>query len=290
MNAPTLEETSFYKALKLAEGAVSILDVGGKCFTRVWCAYECFISLTQIDGLKYEVYTALEHDSKNYTTMNNSHPRSAVGIVDGLGKSVGNQDTGDDVDEDTQDKAFRERYFPVALAQEAFALKLETAQASVETDRIKILNTIAEQTEDLAAEPLATHPRYDALNALLRGRFAVVALRGLLDAGKSIEQAAALVKGCARRKLELCFDGVEAFDANAMHLIAQNLPPTLEELDMARGGLTADHLPALTSALSDPASKLTTLKCVPPLCPPLPASILAFWLSDFPGLVTVSSH
>jgi len=46
-----------------------------------------------------------------------------------------------------------------------------------------------------------------------------------------------------------------------MQLIAQNLPPELEELDMGRGGgLTHDHMPALASALSDPKSKLAKLK------------------------------
>ena len=35
-----LSMTSFRKALALAQGAVSILDRGGKCFTRVWCCYE----------------------------------------------------------------------------------------------------------------------------------------------------------------------------------------------------------------------------------------------------------
>ena len=73
------------------------------------------------------------------------------------------------------------------------------------------------------AEPPETHERYDALNAILRGRFAIVALRGLLAAGEPIELAAKLLKGCGRRKLELGFEGVEAFDANAMQTIAQNL-------------------------------------------------------------------
>ena len=136
MNAPTLEETSFYKALKLAEGAVSILDPGGQCFKRVWCSYECFITLTRIDGLKYEVYTALEHDS-------DGAPRSAVGIVDGLGRIVGS------TTEEPADKILREGYFPIELLKEAFKLQLETADASVKQDKIKILNTIAEQTEDL---------------------------------------------------------------------------------------------------------------------------------------------
>ena len=251
VNAPTLEETSFYKALKLAEGAVSILDKDGMCFKRVWCSYECFVSLTQIEGLKYECYTTKEHNSADYE--GNSRPRSAVGIIDGLGMLKQDQA------EDTEDKSLREGHFPVGLAKQAFQLTLETAQASVEADRVKILNTIAEQA-DLAATPPETHKRYDALNAILRGRFAIVALRGLLEAGEPIEQAAKLLKGCGRRKLELGFKGVEAFDAHAMQLIAQNLPAELEELDMARGGLEARHMPALAQVLE--VSKMKALKCV----------------------------
>ena len=256
VNAPTLEETSFYKALKLAEGTVSILDRDGMCFKRVWCSYECFITLTQTEG-KYEVYTALEHESKDFN--GDVHARSAIGIVDGLGVQV----CDNTVTEDTEDKALREAHFPLALATQAFTLQLETATASVENDRIKILNTIAVK-ENLAATPPATHPRYDALNATVRGRLAIVALRGLLQAGEPIEEAVTLLKGCGRRKLELGFNDVKAFDANAMQLIAQNLPPTLEELIMERAGLKAEHAPALASAL--PAlTKLSALKCAPPL-------------------------
>jgi len=251
VNAPTLKETSFYKALKLAEGAVSILDSDGMCFARVWCSYECSVVLTQIKGLKYEVYTAKKHDSKGFNGR--SRPRSAVGIIDGLG--VRDHHSA----EDTEDKALREVHFPVGLAKQAFQLTLETAQASVEADRVKILNTIAEQA-DLAAEPPKTHKRYDELNAILRGRFAIVALRGLLEAGEPIEQAAKLLKGCGRRKLELGFKDVKAFDANVMQLIAQNLPSELEELDMARGGLEARHMPALTQVLK--VSKMTKIKAL----------------------------
>ena len=94
---------------------------------------------------------------------------------------------------------------------------------------------------------------------MLRGRFASVALPGLLKAGEPIEQAAKFLKGCGQRKLELSFKGVEGFDANAMQLIAHNLPPTLEELNMGRSGLMAEHVPALASALSV-LTKLSTLK------------------------------
>ena len=136
VNAPTLEETSFYKALKLAKGAVSILDKGGMCFKRVWCSYECSVVLTKIKELKYEVYTAKEHDSKDW--KHKSHPRLAVGIIDGLGMR---EQTGKD--EDPEDKFLRFRHFPIELLKQAFQVTLETAQASKEADRVKILNTIA---------------------------------------------------------------------------------------------------------------------------------------------------
>ena len=110
------------------------------CFKRVWCSYECFVSLTQIKGLKYEVYTAFEH--KYEDTSGQTRERSAVGITYGLGiRSVNS-------DEMADDKALRERQFPVALCKQAFGLKLQDADASFESDRFKILNTIAGQTAD----------------------------------------------------------------------------------------------------------------------------------------------
>ena len=32
-----LTETSFYKAIVLARGTVSVVDSDGKCWTRIWC-------------------------------------------------------------------------------------------------------------------------------------------------------------------------------------------------------------------------------------------------------------
>ena len=57
-----LAKTSFRKALDKADGTVTVLDVEGKTFTRVWCCYEIFVSLAVYDGrLKYDVYTAKAH-------------------------------------------------------------------------------------------------------------------------------------------------------------------------------------------------------------------------------------
>ena len=56
-----LSQTSFRRALALAEGTVSILDRGGKVFTRVWCCYEIYIALAEQQcPLARRVLAALE--------------------------------------------------------------------------------------------------------------------------------------------------------------------------------------------------------------------------------------
>ena len=102
-------------------GQVVILNVEAR-----QCSYECFVVFMKIEGLKYEVYTAKEHYSRD--RAGNSRSRSAVGIIDGLGTfdpiivyasedAWGRADT-------TQDKALREGYFPMGLAKQAFQLTL----------------------------------------------------------------------------------------------------------------------------------------------------------------------
>ena len=51
-----LAQTSFRKALDLANGTISVVDPDGVCFTRVWCCYEIYVSLkVAADRLKYDV-------------------------------------------------------------------------------------------------------------------------------------------------------------------------------------------------------------------------------------------
>ena len=262
--AESLDQTSFRKALGLSIGCLSILDSGGMCFKRVWCSFEMHLAFTQVEGLKYEVYTAHEHK------LGYKDTRSAVGISDGpaikaivqIPKEGGGYDeyepVGQLTEEGTQEKATRESYFPLSLAEAAFGVMLETADASVEADKVKILNTIAGQP-DLAAPFPTTHENYESLNALLRGRFAVVALRLMLEQGVSIEKAATLVKGCGLKKLNLGFKGCKGFNAEAMQLITTNLPPELEALDMEEKMLGPQHAVALAEGLKV-LKGLTSLK------------------------------
>ncbi len=56
-------------------------------------------------------------------------------------------------------KAHRQARFPVRLLQAAFGIKVEEGQASVETDKRHILNSLAGMPLD--SEPPRTHAQYD---------------------------------------------------------------------------------------------------------------------------------
>ena len=59
-------------------------------------------------------------------------------------------------------KTSREQYFPLALIEEAYQIRVEDGQASVEKDRSRILNSIAGKR--LESEPELQHPAYDAVS------------------------------------------------------------------------------------------------------------------------------
>ena len=216
---------------------------------------------------EYAVYTAKEHmlQYNAYTAAGKALmiligertkplPRVAVGLIEEPAYI-----------ENVSGKSKREKHFPVELLKSSLRLTLETAKASVDADRIKILNTIADQP-DLTAEPLEKDPKYDRLNAILRGRFAAIAIRVLLESGESIEEVASRLRASELKKLSFNFTGVQSFDASAMQLIASNLPPELTEFDL-RDGVRDEHMPAIASAVAEPALKIENLRYAtnPPL-------------------------
>jgi hypothetical protein len=87
-----LEQTSFYRAMRLSRGTVLVVDDGAVCFSRIWVIFELYESLVVSFGGAYT------------TDIYSSHSRGqAVGIItNGLGA----------VDETAGDKYRRERSFP----------------------------------------------------------------------------------------------------------------------------------------------------------------------------------
>jgi len=156
-------QSSFRKAMGKAMGTVTVLDREAVTYSRVWCAYEIFISLfaEQADAgreYKYDIYTAVGR-------------RDAVGLTDGFAAV----DVNWRGDCDSAKKLVREGGFPIALATQALSTAVQTAQATRQADRRKILNEIA-GAANLDAPPPLSHSRYEVVNRLLRGRFAAGAL------------------------------------------------------------------------------------------------------------------
>jgi len=211
--------SSFKKAMDLAEATVSILDIGGKVFTRVWCSYEIYISLTK-KNYQWHVYTAIgEH-----TWMDSS--RSAVGIVDGVSAPRYRQ---------SRDNFERQEKFPMPLLEDALKVCLEEAEASREADRVHILNSIAE-SEDLNAPPPLQHPTYKTVNETLRGRIAAGVVTATLKYGNFKMFAPALKR--ARLQTLMLDLGIDELTLDDARLLGSSVPACLQRLQL--GSYTGD--------------------------------------------------
>jgi len=209
---------------------VSVVDAAGVCFSRVWCVFEVFTALVGElkQDFKYDVYTAVEHDIFG-------HHRHVVGLTDGCAYTnhdMGNQKKG--VPEFPGYKQMREAKFPVSMLPKAVMLQLEKGQASVESDRKHILNTIVQRSkDDLDLEPLETHAAYEEVNGLLRSRFAVATLKyGLTQEGEVFEAYLHALSKARMKFLKVDFNFYGDLPREKHEQIVNALPADVELLDM----------------------------------------------------------
>ena len=124
------------------------------------------------DGTKEEskgglwaVYTAHTHKYNQPAYWGGrEEERKAVGIISGGATSdFGRSDL----------ISAREASFPYKLIEKSLSIKVEVAKASVEDDRIHILNSIVGRSIDnINSVPPVAHEKYKELNNSLRGTFA----------------------------------------------------------------------------------------------------------------------
>jgi len=163
-------QSSFRRAMDKVEGTVTVLDAKATTYTRVWCVYEIYVSLTagvRADGQPYlyDVYTTVEGAST-----------PAVGITDGTVGADGEAQFA------VGAKGDREKEFPMDSGFRVLDFDLKCAQASVDSDRRHILNAIAGASADhLEGEPPASHDNYERVNRLLQGRFALGIFRTAVE-------------------------------------------------------------------------------------------------------------
>jgi len=94
-----------------------------------YAVYELFQSLTRMDSeYTYDIYTAVEHQGGIY----GDEKKLAVGITHGMAA----------VDEYASSKARREQHFPIELIQRGITFRCENGNASVESDKRKIIAEI----------------------------------------------------------------------------------------------------------------------------------------------------
>ncbi len=155
-------------------------------------------------------------------------------------------------------KANRQARFPVALLEKAFGIKVEKGEASKKLDRIHILNALAGNPLD--EEPPVTHPKFDRINKLLRGHYAM----GGVPRCATEHNRGSVSKRALTSCLEALRDTINessvpngrfsfsfAFQQETVDELIQLLPTTLREL----------HLNfALMERLPDEIHKLTELE------------------------------
>jgi hypothetical protein len=255
-------ESVLHRSMSLCSGTVSIIsDLPGSAY-RTWVCFEVYLAMKTGDERPYlyDMYTASSHklDGELVTMpdgQSDTPPqfvlehqeyergvkverfaakRNAVGLCDGLCKFDTNVNT----------KILRESHFPGARLVDLLRRMLQSTTATVDTDRIKILNTVANDRA-IDAEPARSHLMYDKVNGFARGRLVTMCLERCLDEGGTLLAAMndALVASTLR---SFTLDGQlkrqRVLTRSVSESILESLPTTLEELRW-RMPPNIDHLP-----------------------------------------------
>lgn len=227
----SIAEYPFFKALELAEGVVSVLDRKGVTFTRAWCGFELYRALLNPRGQAFKLDTyAVSAGTKEGNERGRGFEKESAIEVRGVRD-------GDSLEAVSKD-------FPLAVAERAADFSVESAQASVGADKLRILAFVGEDKE--------------AFDATLRARFASVLLPHY-DA--QLARAQVDTKGGARKatlsaRALKTIRALARSRARALELPRIRTQEVAEELVAALGAPTAVHL-----------EKLTILGCDRPLPP-----------------------
>jgi len=158
-------------------------------------------------NFEFDVYTEIDGDK-------------AVGITHGFIPS--------DI-EDSYSKKLRETEFPLDRVLQAINVDIKQAQASVESDRKFILNTITGRSEDDSVPD--NHRNYNELNNILRGIFVAPALQRIIEWRDvdTITRCLDIVKSSNARMIDLDLRYCSRFDDDLLIKLADSLPPTLTD-------------------------------------------------------------
>ena len=206
----------FLKAMSICEGTVSILDAGCVVYSRIWCIFELFKSVMGDNSdYEFDVYTEIDGNIGR-----------AIGITHGYIPSDSRKgDTHKSID-----KKDRESKFPLDRILQAMNVNVKYAEASVESDRRFILNTITGRSKD--EKVVDNHANYDDLNNILRGIFVTPVLERILKEEdlNSITRCLDILKVSNARIIDLSFKECPRFNDDILIKVIDSLPQTLTEL------------------------------------------------------------
>jgi hypothetical protein len=143
-------------------------------------------------------------------------------------------------------KKLRESKFPLERIIKAINVDVKQAQASVESDRRFLLNTIiGRSVDDVVVDD---HDKYDELNNILRGIFVVLALERIIKEMDvdTITRCLDIVKASNARMIDLDLEDCSRFDDDILIKLADSLPLTLTEFTLwsVRSALTVNGMNA----------------------------------------------
>jgi len=252
------KESGFAKAMEVAQGrTITILDKKGVIFSRACCIHELHLTLLgqQLEDRKegskrglWAVYTAEEHTYKS--PADHEEEREAVGVISGGVTSDG---------DDTRQIIARERSFPFELMKKALYIKVEEAESSNETDRIRILNSIMGRSgNELNDAPADTHESYNDLNNVIRAAFAsseaILRVATKKDDNEWMDILCALSNGTNKEQMEFDFgpnDNWSGLNLTRATQLISHIPLTIEGLVIREAKFGLEFFEALARRIKD---------------------------------------
>lgn len=215
-------QTSFFKALNVAKGVVLVLN--GKtetseaavAFTRIWCAFE--------------TATALDRPEKTLLDITTTTKGVPFLLTDGVSEQ--DEAKASKMHSAVDVKLKREKFFPLEVIQLGLSITLETAEATCDEDKVRILNVLADR--ELHLPPLAKHPNYDKVNSRLRSVFALVVWRRAVERRwvTCLELPRVLSKDTFRQNLVLDFSKCPEMNDDGLKDLSRGFVASLTTIDL----------------------------------------------------------
>jgi hypothetical protein len=229
--------SSYYKAIQASKFHVLlVVDQQATAFSRIWCALEETAVLDR------------PHTDMDIAAFTNS---KAHILTQGLTEDEQELDLARP-GQGLRAKAVREVDFPLELVEAALTAELHKGEATNEEDRLRILNVVA--GTDLERDPPAEHRSYVETSRRLQSLFAsLLLLRGTYSrkerSATLCERISSALQGDLWRKaIDLNLEGLTT---KGMELLAQSIPPNLQDLKLRlrNSTITNEDLHALAEML-----------------------------------------